>query len=111
MGLGNRNAKSGDQGSNYKIDLKTLQGLDAIVAAINGSVTRTPALIRDNGPDTIAAGAKSVSIYNAGGATGTVLGTNLLATERVTFSAEDKDVLAAIVYDATGTEFLIATLV
>lgn len=45
MGLGNRNAKSGDQGSNYKIDLKILQGLEAIIGTTSGGATEATLLM------------------------------------------------------------------
>jgi hypothetical protein len=45
MGLGNRNAKSGDQGSNYKIDLKTLQALQAIMTATGAGATEATLLL------------------------------------------------------------------
>lgn len=107
MSLGNDNATPANLGSNFNFQLKVLQALTRILTG----TSRIPALVRYNGSGVIAAGAKSVSVYNSGAADGLLLGTIIHPTERVTYSAENKDVLAAISYNATGTEFLIATLV
>ena len=66
----------------------------------------TPSRVTNNG--TITAGAKRVSIANVGSGIGTVAGVNLLPGESVAPVADGADTLAAIAYNATGTEFLIA---
>lgn len=57
----------------------------------------------------VAAGAKTVSIFNDGAGVGTVLGTSLPKGISVSFNITDlNDTLGAIAYDATGTTFLIS---
>jgi len=116
MGLGNGNPNSGNKGSNYNYEVRSLGLLSKILTALGGSpvvTTRTPAAIRTSGSGTIGAGSQSVSIYNSGTVAGTILGTALNPGEMVSFSAGDAaDELGAIPYDATpaGAEFLITTL-
>ena len=55
----------------------------------------------------IPAGASAITISNIGLATGTLMGTNLVPGETVSFSTEFPHTLAAVAYDATGTEFTI----
>jgi hypothetical protein len=75
--------------------------------------TRTPALIRATGAGTIAAGARSISVYNAGAAAGSILGVagNILPGEAFDFGAGGNDTLAAFAYDGTGTTLVITTIV
>jgi hypothetical protein len=76
--------------------------------------TRTPALIRATGAGTIAAGARSISVYNAGAAAGSILGVagNILPGEAFDFGAGgENDTLAAFAYDGTGTTLVITTIV
>ena len=72
---------------------------------------RTPTLSRETTAGTIAAGAYSASILNAGGANGTLLGAVIKPGETINIDAGDmNNTLSVITYDATGTELLISTL-
>ena len=117
MGLGNGNPNSGNKGSNYNYEVRSLGLLSKILTALGGSpvvTTRTPAAIRTSASGTVAAGTQSVSIYNSGTVAGTIFGlTALNPGEMVSFSAGDAaDELGEIPYDASpaGAEFLITTL-
>jgi hypothetical protein len=117
MGLGNGNPNSGNKGSNYNYESRSLGLLSKILTALGGSpvvTTRTPGAIRTSAAASIAAGTQSVSIYNSGTVAGTVFGlTALNPGEMVSFSAGDQaDELGEIPYDASpvGAEFLITTL-
>lgn len=83
--------------------------LSQIKEALGGvsGAQRTPDLNIVTNSGAIAAGACSVAIANTGAATGTVLGENIKAGMVVSFTAPHKDTLAAIAYNATGTEFTI----
>ena len=72
------------------------------------STERTPSLTSVTNAGTIVFGARSVSIANVGSAAGTILGTSVDAGMTVNFTAQGSDTLAAITYNATGTNFLIA---
>ena len=72
------------------------------------STERTPSLTSVTSSGTIPLGARSVSIANIGSAAGTILGTSVDAGMTVNFTAQGSDTLAAITYNATGTNFLIA---
>jgi len=72
------------------------------------AVVRTPVMVRASAAGTVPAGARSASIYNAGGGNATVLGATLLPGERVSFSADgEDDTLAVIAYNGTGTDLLV----
>lgn len=76
--------------------------------------TRTSALLRVTGAGTVAAGARSISVYNAGAAAGSILGVaaNILPGEAFDFSAGGQnDTLASFAYDGTGTTLVITTIV
>lgn len=82
-----------------------LTGLDTPVPLL------PPAMIRSSAAGTVAAGKRSIAIYNAGGANATVLGAVLKPGEQVSFSADGlRDTLAAIAYDGTGTDLLITSV-
>lgn len=95
-------------------------GSDAILLSIDSEVTslNTPVAVvavafRSSTSSSVAAGKRSVAIFNAGNANGTVTAalTDLLPGESISFSAGDlRDTLTAIDYDATGTDFLITTV-
>lgn len=77
----------------------------------NTPVTLTPTIVRATGVGTIGAGAKSISVYNAGAADGTVLTVTVKPGESYTWSTSLKgETLAAVAYNATGTELVITTL-
>lgn len=72
---------------------------------------QTPTLIRSATSGTIAAGAIHISVTNTGSASGTVLGTELKSKETIHFTVTDRNAtLSAIPFVATGTEFVITTL-
>jgi len=73
--------------------------------------SRTPSFTRVTNASNVAAGARSVSIYNSGAADGSVLTTTLKPSESVNFTAGMYDTLDAIAYVATGTEFIISKVV
>lgn len=82
------------------------------VSATLTGTTRTPSLIRatDATGSPIAAGSKSVSVYNAGAANGVVLGGVIKPGESITWSANGEDTLSAVSFDGTGTELVITTV-
>jgi hypothetical protein len=82
----------------------------AVIAAAS-AVVRTASMLRSTTSGAIAAGAKSVSFVNTGSANATVAGAVLKPTEAVRFTTEGSDTLAAIAYNATGTELLITQVV
>jgi hypothetical protein len=104
-----------------KIDANSIKVeslLQQILAATGGGggiapQVRTSTMFRTTSAlPAITAGKNSVSISNVGSANGTVLGTVLKAGETVNFDAGAiNNILGAIAYDATGTEFLIIHLV
>lgn len=118
MSVGNLKDQ-GNKGNNFPYQLAVLKLLDAILAATGGggggccpAVARVPSMIRSSAAGNTAAGARSVAIYNAGAATGTVMGTNLLSGETVSFDAgSNQDTLPAIAYSGVGTDLLITTIV
>lgn len=73
-----------------------------------GGIIRTPSyFVSTNVAGSIEEGAVSASIVNVGTAPGTVLGATLNPRVSIQFAAPTGDTLAAIEYDATGTEFLV----
>ena len=99
------------------ISLPTGAATEATLSALNTqftAVTRTPSLIRATGAGSIPAGARSISVYNAGSAAGSILGVagNILAGEILSFDAGgENDTLSAFAYDGTGTTLVITTIV
>jgi hypothetical protein len=85
------------------------------LATINNhlnQVTRTPSILTTSGSGSVAAGARSVTVFNRGSATGTFLGEFVEPGEVFTFAAgSTRDVLGALAYDATGTTFVITKIV
>lgn len=71
----------------------------------------TPVMLWTTAAGTVAAGAHAVSVANMGNANGTLLGAVLKPSEIIDFKPSNINAtLAAIAYDATGTEFLITSL-
>lgn len=117
----------GNKGNNFPFQLKVLKGLaDTVATLVNGiivtisnvvTVTINPeskvtTVTRPTTAGAIADGANSVSIANVGTGNGTVKATILKPGETVSFDAGAvNNTLDAIDYDATGTEFLIITVV
>ena len=116
MSVGNINSY-GDKKNNFTFQYKVLQGLTNLISAITSGISITPepkvtTVARPTTSGAIADGAASVSIANVGLANGTVKGVTLKPGETVTFSAGAvNNTLDAIDYVATGTEFLIITVV
>ena len=80
------------------------------------SSTRTPGLIRATNAvgSPIAAGARSILVFNAGNADGDILGgtNNIKPGESLPFNAGGEgDILPAFAFDGTGTELVIITMV
>jgi len=95
-----------------EVEIKNDAGNPIIVDT--NSTTRTPALIRATGAGSIAAGARSISVFNAGNAAGSILGvaSNILPGEVFEFSAGgENDVLSVFAYDGTGTTLVITSIV
>lgn len=103
------------------LELQTLNAnvaTEATLAALDAkfnSIPRTPSLTRIAGVASanVAAGARSVSFFNAGPTNATVAGGTLLSGESITFSAGGQnDVLAAIPYTTVATgDLMIVTVV
>jgi len=93
--------------------ITVLQGTSPWIVETNTTV-RTPGLIRATGAGSIAAGARSISVYNAGSAAGSILGGvgNILPGEILNFSAGgENDTLSVFAYNGTGTTLVITTIV
>ena len=104
----------GNKGNNFPFQLKVLQGITNILAAMSGTSivinpqVRTANIKRSNAVGTVAAGTFSVSIANTGSANATVNVIPLKPGETINFDAGTlNNTLNAIPYDATGTELLI----
>jgi len=99
------------------ISLPTGAATEATLGVLNSQfipATRTPSLIRTGGSGTIAAGARSISVYNAGSVAGSILGVagNILPGEIFNFDAGgENDTLAAFAYNGAGTTLVITTIV
>ena len=99
------------------VSLPTGAATETTLSSLNTkftAVTRTPSLIRATGAGTVAAGARSISVYNAGSAAGSILGVaaNILPGEAFDFSAGgEDDTLSSFAYDGTGTTLVITTIV
>lgn len=111
-----------DGGNSITVDatslpLPTGAATETTLSALNTqftAITRIPSITRATSLATISAGARSISVYNAGSATGSVLGgtNNILPGEIFNFDAGgENDTLAAFAYDATGTTLVITTIV
>lgn len=114
MSIGNL-TDYGNKGNNFPWQLKMLQGLTGIINSLTGVTAggaKVTGILRPTAGGTITAGKSSASIANVGAASGTVKGITLKAGETVNFNAGGiNNTLDAIAYDATGTEFLIITVV
>lgn len=116
MSVGNLPTQ-GDKKNNWTWQNAVLQLLGQIAAGGGGgggccpATPRIPAMIRSSAPGSVAAGKRSVSIYNAGPGPGLVLATALKVGETVNFDAGSSlDTLGAISYDGTGTDLLIISV-
>lgn len=88
---------------------------EVTLAALNTkftAVVRTPTLTRAIAAGSVAAGAKSVSVYNAGTTAGIWLGASIQPGEQFSYDAGDQgDTLAAFAYTASATAILVITTV
>lgn len=102
----------GNKGSVWNWQRMVVSLLTNILAALGGGsgVQKTPTLTRTSVAGTVAAGAISVSVYNAGNANGTVLGQTIKPGESFTWSTYARDTLAAVAYNGTGTELVITKI-
>lgn len=106
----------GNKGNNMPYQLASLQLLDSILQAVSvsplpPSSTRTPSLTRVTTPGTVAAGAFSVSVYNAGTTDGVWLGATIKPGEQFTYAAPGNDTLGAFAYTASATAELVITTI
>jgi len=106
MSLGNLK-NSGNKGNNMPFQLRNTK----LLASIAGKTQRTPSLIRETAAGTIAAGTKSVTVENVGGANGVWLGAVIKPNEKFTYTVSGNETLGAFTYDGTGTELVISTLI
>ena len=103
----------GNKGNNFPWQLKMLKGLQGIIDAIFATApltpnARTPHVYSDTGPGALPSIYNyGFSIANVGTANGTVDGATLKPGYTVSFSPTSVNYLGGILYDATGTEFLI----
>jgi len=138
MSAGNLKTE-GAKGTNYSWQLSVLQLLDQILIASGGagptggateatqllvktavedietlltSVVRTPSLVRVTNAGVVAAGARSVSVFNAGLDNGEWLGAIIKPGEQFNYSADGQgDTLAEFIYDGSNTELVITKIV
>jgi hypothetical protein len=95
----------------------TYYNADGTVGVPVGAVTwafstqRVPSKIITSAAGSVAAGARSVSVWNKGGVVGLVLGSAIDPGEQNTWSAPDGDTLGAISYDGTATVLVITVVV
>lgn len=113
MSVGNLKDQ-GNKGNNMPYQLSSLRLLDSIlqailVAPLPPSSTRTPSLTRVTTAGTVAAGAFSVSVYNAGTTDGVWLGATIKSGEQFTYTAPGNDTLGAFAYTASATAELVIT--
>ena len=94
--------------ANQVLEIAELVLLNAKLTA----VSVVPSLSRVTNAGTVIAGAKSVSVYNAGSADGVWLGVAIKQGEQFSYSANGiNNTLGAFAYDGTGTELVITTTV
>jgi len=117
MSIGNTK-DVGNKGNNFPYQRSVLELLGSIAkgggsSGPGTSVTRIPSLLRVTGAGaaTIAAGTRSVSVYNAGITNGTWLGAVIKPGESFGYSASSNDVLSLFTYNALTTELVITTVI
>jgi hypothetical protein len=75
-------------------------------------IQRTPSYAVTSSAGTVATGSRSVSVFNSGTASGTWLGGSLPSGVQLTYEAGGQsDTLGSFAYSATGTTFIITTVV
>jgi len=128
MSVGNVNS-NGDKGNNFPWQIRMLKGLQAMIDVNTSCCKDTMSMLRDissiiepqlrtpfirnyTGPASVPAGAYSFSIANVGAAAGTVNGQSLPAGTTINFDAGAlNNTLDEIVFDATGTTFLVTAVI
>jgi len=93
-----------------KTATEATQAATEAIETASTDLARTPNMLRSSTSSSVAVAVHSVSVHNAGIATGTVLGANILAGETVNFDAGGNgNMLTAgsLTFDGTGTDFLI----
>ena len=125
MSIGNLK-DSGNQGNNFPWQLKMLQGLQALIdsncceditvaladiLADLESAERTPGVLSTTTSGTTPVNAYSVSIANVGAAAGVVNSQSIPAGTTLNFDGGVlNNTVAPLVYNATGTTFIITWL-
>lgn len=92
------------------IDLEAIAAIEEVSNCLS-LIVRATNFISTSSAGTIAAGANSVAIANVGDAAGAVKNEVMPAGAAISWSANGRDVLDEISYDATGTTFLITKVV
>ena len=80
------------------------------IDTIFADVARTPNFLRSSAVGSVAVAAHSISVHNAGVATGQVLSVNILAGETLNFDAGGNGNMftaGSLDYDGTGTDLVI----
>lgn len=115
---------SGNQGNNMPWQWNVLKGLQAVVDSNNNccdslygvlddintilkGTERTPNVEEATGPGMTPMNIYSLSIANVGSAAGVINGVSIPAGTTLNWSAEFNNTLSPIVYNATGTTFII----
>jgi hypothetical protein len=130
MSIGNLKTE-GNKGNNFPFQLKVLQGLQSIAANTSDSLTccsdtgatlkdiatalqgaeRTPGVLSTTTSGTTPIGAYSVSIANVGSAAGVVNAQSIPAGTTLNFDGGVlNNTISPLVYNATGTTFIITWL-
>jgi hypothetical protein len=125
MSIGNLKTE-GNKGNNFPFQLKVLQGLQAIanntatgddIASILNDIltilqgeARTPQIISSTGAGATP-NAYSVSIANVGSGVGVINGVNIPAGTTLNFDGGFNNLLDPMSYNATGTTFIITSIV
>jgi hypothetical protein len=95
-----------------QVDLDPYIPPSSVTVTNLASVTRTPSYIQANAAGVVAAGARSVTVYNSGTTAGVWLGTPIQPGVTLSFSAGGQaDVLGAFAYTASATATLEITTV
>ena len=85
-------------------------GNPILISDVLADEGRTPNFLRSSASSSIAVAAHSISVHNAGVATGTVLGANILAGETLSFDAGGNGNMftaGSFTFDGSGTDFAI----
>lgn len=126
MSVGNLK-DSGNQGNNFPFQLKVLQGLQVIIDgnakccdststvlneiyAILQGTARVPQISSETGAGSTP-NAYSVSIANVGAAAGVVNGVSIPVGTTLNFDGGFNNLLDPMSFDATGTTFIITSIV